>query len=144
MDLGEIHGMLERELVYPAARAVQAHDALLDRTESDQERVEQMIEALLALDPTDARLQDRVHALHRAIELGVNFVANSKNDRPSAEPWMYGYGSFDAKTKKVVGFHRFENFTGTTWQYGPKMPDPSPKVGVFVGVRLDAFGVGRA
>ena len=64
----KIHGILGRELVYPAARAALAHDALLDRTESDQEQVEQMIESLLALGPSDVLLQERVHALHRAID----------------------------------------------------------------------------
>jgi hypothetical protein len=64
----KIHGVLERELVYPAARSALAHDAMLDRAQSDQEKVEQMIESLLALAPSDALVRDRVHALHRAVD----------------------------------------------------------------------------
>jgi len=64
----KIHGILERELVYPAARAALAHDALLDRTVSDQEQVERMIENLLALAPADGQLREQVSALHQAID----------------------------------------------------------------------------
>jgi hypothetical protein len=64
----KIHGILERELLYPAARSAPARDALLDRTESDHEQVEQMIEALLGLAPADALVRERVHALHRAVD----------------------------------------------------------------------------
>ena len=60
--------MLERELVYPAARAALAHDALLDRAESDHETVDQMIEGLLALAPSDVLLRERVQALHRMVD----------------------------------------------------------------------------
>ena len=62
----KIHGVLERELVYPAARAAMSGDALLDRTERDHEEVDRMIESLLALAPSDdAVLRERVDALHR-------------------------------------------------------------------------------
>jgi hypothetical protein len=64
----KIHGILERELVYPAARAALAGDALLDRTEFHHERVDRMIEGVLALDVADTRLQERVHTLHRAVD----------------------------------------------------------------------------
>jgi hypothetical protein len=64
----KIHGMLERELVHPTARAVVAHDALLDRAEADHEEVQQLIEALLALDPAEARARERLHALHRTVD----------------------------------------------------------------------------
>jgi hypothetical protein len=64
----KIHGMLERELVHPTARAVIAHDALLDRAEADHEEVQQLIEALLALDPAEALARERLHALHRIVD----------------------------------------------------------------------------
>ena len=64
----KIHGILERELLYPAARAAPADDALLDRIESDHEHLEEMIESLLALAPSDVLVRRRVHALHRAVD----------------------------------------------------------------------------
>jgi hypothetical protein len=64
----KIHGMLERELVHPAARAALAHDALIDRAEADHEEVQQLIESLLALDPAEQRAHECLHALHRMVE----------------------------------------------------------------------------
>jgi hypothetical protein len=63
----KIHGILERELVHPWARAVLAHDALIDRAEADHEEVQQLIESLLALEPPEALSSGRLRALHRTV-----------------------------------------------------------------------------
>jgi hypothetical protein len=40
------------------------------------------------------------------------------------EAWRYGYGSYDATTKKIGTFQLLPHFTGSAWQGGPSLPDP--------------------
>ena len=43
--------------------------------------------------------------------------------QPAPVPtWRYGYGSYDAATRKVT-FTPFANWSGTAWQCGAKLPD---------------------
>ncbi|HXU78100.1 MAG TPA: DUF1553 domain-containing protein, partial [Methylomirabilota bacterium] len=39
--------------------------------------------------------------------------------------WEYGYGEFDAASKKLKSFNRLPYFTGTEFQGGPAQPDPT-------------------
>ncbi len=44
--------------------------------------------------------------------------------RPS-DLWQIGYGEFDASTKRTKSFTKFPHWTGSQWQGGPIVPDPS-------------------
>ena len=39
--------------------------------------------------------------------------------------WRYGYGEIDPTTHRVKGFSLLPHFTGTAWQGGPQLPDPT-------------------
>lgn len=41
----------------------------------------------------------------------------------TSEEWQYGYGSFDEKEERVVGFTPLPHFNGEAWQGGGKWPD---------------------
>ncbi len=47
---------------------------------------------------------------------------------PSAEDelvWRYGYGTFDDAAQRLASFTPLPHFTGSAWQGGPSLPDPS-------------------
>lgn len=50
-------------------------------------------------------------------------------------PWQYGTGKLDSKSGVVQEFTELPHYTGTSWQGGPKTPDP-----VFGWVILNAQG----
>lgn len=61
------------------------------------------------------------------IALAERFLA-SAGDPASADPlpvWQYGYGVWDASEQEVRDFTPLPHFTGTVWQGGPELPDPS-------------------
>ncbi len=43
---------------------------------------------------------------------------------PPNEAWLYGYGDFDAATKRTATFTALAHFTGSQWQAGAALPDP--------------------
>ncbi|MEO6788537.1 MAG: DUF1553 domain-containing protein, partial [Chthoniobacteraceae bacterium] len=59
------------------------------------------------------------------VKTAIEYVrAAEAAPRPVPVPtWRYGYGNYDAATRKVA-FTPFANWTGTQWQCGPKLPDP--------------------
>ena len=40
-------------------------------------------------------------------------------------PWQFGYGEFNAETKRTKTFATLPHWTGSTWQGGPNLPDPN-------------------
>lgn len=44
--------------------------------------------------------------------------------RPS-DLWQIGYGEFDDSTKRTKAFAKFPHWTGSQWQGGPVVPDPT-------------------
>lgn len=45
--------------------------------------------------------------------------------RPRAEAWQFGYGQYDAAAGRVTEFQPLPHWTGSAWQGGPALPDPS-------------------
>ena len=89
------------------------------------------------------------------IELATSFVARggSRRDdtaapsRPSA--WSYGYGSVDAKTRRLSSFTPLPHFTGEHWHGGASYPDAELEylqltaTGGHAGVQPDRAAVRR-
>lgn len=44
---------------------------------------------------------------------------------PAVATWEYGYGSVDESTGKVSAFQQFPHWTGSAWQAGAAVPDPT-------------------
>jgi hypothetical protein len=82
---------------------------------------------------------ERVQALFRLlygraaepeeVEASLAFLRDAEGPADSAagtqqQTWSYGYGeaSLDGKVRT---FHRLPHFTGTAWQGGPRLPDPT-------------------
>ncbi len=85
---------------------------------------------------------DRIGALHAIafgrrptateLSLGLRFVAQSDTSPPPlsaterlAESWQYGYGAYDPALQRVQSFTPLEHFSGSAWQGGPALPDPT-------------------
>jgi hypothetical protein len=79
-----------------------------------------------SVDPRIRFLYRRLYGREPTTEeaaIGQHFVQRAVTPRP-ASAWQYGYGGFDEKTGRVVGFTPFPHFTGSAWQGGPNLPDP--------------------
>ena len=61
----------------------------------------------------------------RELTAGVAFIQREEKAGSSLPPpiWTYGHGSVNA-TGRVANFQAFPHWTGTAWQFGPKLPDP--------------------
>ena len=88
-----------------------------------------------------ATIQERVHALYRAIlqrspserevAAAQTFVAAAQEDMPAAAPapvateWSYGYGEYDDNVarQRVKSFTPLPHFTGKSWQGAAQWPD---------------------
>jgi hypothetical protein len=44
---------------------------------------------------------------------------------PSAAIWQYGSGRYDEASNRVASFDPLPHFTGSAWQGGPQLPDPT-------------------
>lgn len=57
------------------------------------------------------------------------FIARSESlpGRPAPPPpvWHYGHGRVDTEAGTTATFTPFPHFTGSAWQGGPKLPDPT-------------------
>ncbi|MBU6401332.1 MAG: DUF1553 domain-containing protein, partial [Verrucomicrobia bacterium] len=71
------------------------------------------------------------------LALALRFVRRETNAcaGPAPPAWQYGYGEFDARSRRVGHFERLPYFTGEAWQGGERLPDA--KLG---WVRLTAKG----
>ncbi|WP_422926965.1 PSD1 and planctomycete cytochrome C domain-containing protein [Singulisphaera sp. PoT] len=80
--------------------------------------------------------EKRIKALYRRIfgreaeaseiKVGIQFLnyQSQKHSTPVAT-WQFGFGSFDESTRQVAKFEHFAHWTGTAWQAGPVLPDPT-------------------
>lgn len=81
--------------------------------------VTQLFERTLQREPTSAELAD-----------ALAFVASSSDPeapvaRPTSSDWQYGFGRFDEEQRRTADFTPLPHFTGTAWQGGAVVPDPS-------------------
>jgi hypothetical protein len=60
------------------------------------------------------------------VKVAVNYVKAAETAQRTPPPvptWRYGYGNYDAATRKV-SFTTLAHWNGVQWQVGPKLPDP--------------------
>jgi hypothetical protein len=97
--------------------------ALLARPETArQKEPERKVQALYRLVYGRAARPDEVLLARRFIEA---------ESAPRPEPvsdlampsWQYGYGAYDAASRKVAAFAPLPHWSGRAWQGGPKLPD---------------------
>ncbi len=82
--------------------------------------------------------EERISALYQAvfqrepepveIELGKHFVTTTTASPPEhyTDPrWQYGYGAVNTESGSLESFTLLPHFTGSTWQGGPEIPDPT-------------------
>jgi hypothetical protein len=99
------------------------------------ERVQQRPELAGIADPAQ-----RIHRLYALIygrdptaaetSLGLAFIeANSTpagSEPPeSSDTWQFGFGEFDETSERIPHFQPLPHWTGTAWQGGPALPDPT-------------------
>ncbi len=89
-----------------------------------------------APDGTTVAVGDRIRSLYQIVygrepssdelQLGREFVrvANSESASVVQNTWQYGYGRLDESNGRVAEWTPLPHFTGSTWQGGPKLPDP--------------------
>lgn len=58
------------------------------------------------------------------ILLALRFLEEAKKEKPSGNPWSYGYGQ-RGEDGQTAAFHPYRVFTGSSWQVGDQMPDPT-------------------
>lgn len=81
-----------------------------------EKRIRLLYQAVLAREPEPEELA-----------LGVRYIAGASKVTADSTPipvWQYGYGRFDEEAKRLVDFTALPHFTGSSWQGGPKTPDP--------------------
>ncbi|MBC7822203.1 MAG: DUF1553 domain-containing protein, partial [Planctomycetaceae bacterium] len=59
-----------------------------------------------------------------ALRASLEFDSKLLPLRPS-DLWQIGYGEFDDSTKRTKSFTKFSHWTGSQWQGGPIVPDPT-------------------
>lgn len=88
------------------------------------ERAKLVFEAILGRTPLPDELQAMDLFLTQAESL-----ESKEADADIAEPfranWTYGYGKIDPATGVLESFQKLPHFTGTSWQGGISVPDPS-------------------
>lgn len=82
-------------------------------------------------------LMNSATALHHAAKLAERcqkeatplaaeqLAALPKTAASSPRTWLYGYGSFNAETRRIDNFTEIPHFNGSSWQGGPNLPDPA-------------------
>lgn len=89
----------------------------LPKDTSTSIRIRDLFRNVLARDP---RSED--------VQLAEAFLDESQQaviKSPGGSPWQYGYGRFDQTTGRLESFTPLPYWTGTAWQGGPKLPDPT-------------------
>jgi hemerythrin-like domain-containing protein len=71
-----VHSSLEEDLFYPAARDALADIALLNKAESDHQRLAEMIVELQSMDASDEQYDDRVMVLEETFEEHIDEEEN--------------------------------------------------------------------
>jgi hypothetical protein len=83
-----------------------------------QERVRRMYRLVYQREPTAQQLDTAVQFIGASAA-----VAPPPPPKPVESAWQYGFGEFDAATKRIKNFERLKHFTGKAWQGGTEYPD---------------------
>ncbi len=90
----------------------------LQRADDDAERIHRLYRHLFGRKATSAELRKATAFLADQPRVPVG------PDHPSPA-WQYGYGRFDVKANRVVGFTALPHFTERFWQASEKFPSPT-------------------
>ncbi|MDB6059697.1 MAG: Protein of unknown function (DUF1553)/Protein of unknown function (DUF1549)/Planctomycete [Verrucomicrobiales bacterium] len=85
---------------------------------SDKEQIRQLYKIVFQREPTSKQLHDALSFIHSA----QNEATNAPPKPPLGE-WQYGYGEFDAASKKLKNFATLPYFNEEAWQGGAMWPD---------------------
>ena len=98
--------------------------AMITNQAAKSERAKLVFEAILGRTPLPDELQAMDLFLTQAESL-----ESKETDADIVEPfranWTYGYGKIDPATGVLESFQKLPHFTGTSWQGGIAVPDPS-------------------
>jgi hypothetical protein len=83
-----------------------------------EDRLRRMHELLFQREPTSAECAS-ANAFLKAAESD----AASAAPKPVENAWRYGWGEYDAQTKRLKEFHPLPHFNGKAWQGGEQWPD---------------------
>ncbi len=103
--------LLNSPFVIEQARALAAW--CQSHNESPEARVDALYTRLFSRTPT---------AHERSMALG--FIRQQSESKAPTAVWQYGVGQVDESTQRVVHFEALPHWSGTAWQFGPKLPDP--------------------
>lgn len=98
--------------------------AMVTNQVAKSERAKLGFEAILGRTPLPEELQAMELFLTQAESL-ESIEADSDIAEPFRANWTYGYGKIDPATGVLESFQKLPNFTGTSWQGGIAVPDPS-------------------
>ena len=112
---------------------LQAFDAPVMETNCEYRTVSTVATQSLMLMNGEFTLKQAAHLAVRAakdtaaLAAGTHLVtANLRQKFPlsATSIWSFGYGEYDTKTQRTVGFGTLPHWTGSSWQGGAKLPDP--------------------
>jgi hypothetical protein len=92
---------------------------LAERAETKNATDEAKIERLYRIAYQRAPLRDEVSLAKTFIR--EQPAITNRDEQKTA--WQYGFGEYDAATKRVKNFSSLPHFTGSAWQGGAKLPD---------------------
>ena len=84
----------------------------LASAQGDSARVKLLYARLFQREPTKAEL-----------DLGVRYLGETASKDLERPVWRYGYGTYDAKAKRVKTFHPLPHFADGMYRAGEKLPD---------------------
>ena len=77
----------------------------------------------------------------RETALGLDFTRDpTVAGKGPVSAWQYGFGTYDESSRHVTRFEPLPHWTGSAWQFGPKLPDPK---GAFLFLSETGGHVGR-
>lgn len=136
-DTGQIivNGQRRRSLYVKARRSepvamLQAFDAPVMRTNCELRPSSTVATQSLMLMNGEFTLAQARHLANRAASEAVDvddavLETLAEFPPPPQAEWSYGYGSFDEATGRVGSYTALPHFTGSAWQGGGALPDPS-------------------
>lgn len=98
--------------------------AMVTNQVAKSERAKLGFEAILGRTPLPEELQAMELFLTQAESL-ESIEADSESAEPFRANWTYGYGKIDPATGVLESFQKLPHFSGTSWQGGIAVPDPS-------------------
>jgi hypothetical protein len=98
--------------------------AMVANQAAQSERAKMVFEAILGRTPLPDELKAIELFLTQSESLENKVADDDLADRFRAN-WSYGYGKIDPATGILESFEKLPHFTGTSWQGGIAVPDPS-------------------